>query len=210
MSDDPIISSVNPDQLIARNRLKRAAEGGNAEAQYHLGLAYGNGDDVPQDFAEAARWIALAAEQGHANAQATLGSMYITGRGVAVDEDKAREYFLKAAEAGLAKAQYVLATMYRFGQHGCEKNMQEAVNWYLEAANGNSTAAQLALGKLLMKGRHVQQDDEAALHWLTLAHVNGSKSAEEYIKELLQRIPRERLEVLMAEMRGTGTGDKVS
>lgn len=204
MSEENIVTSVNPDQLLGRSKLRRAAEGGNAEAQFQFGMLYGNGDGVAQDFEQAADWIARAAKQGHAEAQVTLGSLYAAGRGVSRDESAARDWFIKAAEQGLAKAQYVVATMYRFGHQGCRKDIAQAVDWYLKAANQGSTPAQLALGRMLMKGRQVEQDDEAALQWLTLAHVNGSKGAEEYIKELLQRIPAERLEILKTKMNAGG------
>lgn len=42
---------------------------GHAAAQYHLGMMYYDGEGVPQDFTEAARWFGKAGEQGHAKAQ---------------------------------------------------------------------------------------------------------------------------------------------
>ena len=58
------------------------AEAGDAYAQYNLGVMYQNGDGVPPDPKETAKWYRLAAEQGHVNAQLGLGAMYIDGRGV--------------------------------------------------------------------------------------------------------------------------------
>ena len=46
---------------------------------------YRNGEGVPQDDAEAARWLRLAADQGHAEAQYNLGGMYAEGLGVPQD-----------------------------------------------------------------------------------------------------------------------------
>ena len=66
--------------------------------------------------------------------------------------------------------------------------MAEAVRWYLSAADQGMATAQFALGKLLMEGKGVVQDDTAALQWLSLAHVNGSKRAEDYVKQLLKRM----------------------
>ena len=62
--------------------LIKKAEGGDAEAQFILGTAYGEGRDVPQDFSEAAKWYRKAAEQGHARAQFNLASAYANGEGV--------------------------------------------------------------------------------------------------------------------------------
>jgi hypothetical protein len=44
--------------------LRSAAEAGDADAQYALGMTYATGDEVLQDFAEALRWINIAAARG--------------------------------------------------------------------------------------------------------------------------------------------------
>ncbi len=69
----------------ALRRLREAAEQGDADAQYSLGLIYANGQGVPRDHAEAAKWYRKAAEQGHAKAQYRLGFMYEYGVGVPRD-----------------------------------------------------------------------------------------------------------------------------
>lgn len=55
---------------------------GNRFAQYNLGLLYAHGEGVPQDYAEAAKWIHMAADQGDHNAQCFLAVEYETGKGV--------------------------------------------------------------------------------------------------------------------------------
>ena len=114
--------------------------------------------------------------------------MYASGADVEADEDRARELYMRAARLGSAKAQYVVGTMYRFAQYGVKKDMAAAVDWYLKAANQDMATAQFALGKMLMEGKGVMQDDAAALQWLSLAHVNGSKRAEDYVKHLIRRM----------------------
>ncbi len=42
---------------------RKAAEQGNAKAQYNLGLMYDNGEGVPQDYAQAHKWYNLAASR---------------------------------------------------------------------------------------------------------------------------------------------------
>ena len=58
---------------------------------------YANGQGVPQDDAEAVRWLRLAAGQGNANAQDNLGNMYDYGRGVPQDYVQAHMWFNLAA-----------------------------------------------------------------------------------------------------------------
>lgn len=55
---------------------KPLAEQGDADAQYNLGVMYGDGDGVPQDYAEAMRWYRAAARQGNASAQYNLGGYF--------------------------------------------------------------------------------------------------------------------------------------
>lgn len=48
----------------------RAAEKGEAEAQYNLALKYEYGEGVPENVSEAIYWYNLAAAQGHSDAMA--------------------------------------------------------------------------------------------------------------------------------------------
>jgi transposase len=81
------------------------AEQGNADAQFNLGVMYDNGEDVPQDHAEAARWYRRAAEQEHASGQYNLGTMYAFGEDVPQDHAEALKSYRRAAEQGNADAQ---------------------------------------------------------------------------------------------------------
>lgn len=51
---------------------QKAAEQGNAKAQFAVGALYENGDGVKQDNAQALSWYRKAAEQGHDAAKAAL------------------------------------------------------------------------------------------------------------------------------------------
>ena len=68
--------------------LRQAAERGDPNAQFELGVRYAEGKGVAPDDKEAARWILKAAEQGHLEAQFNLGLMYADGNGVPLDESK--------------------------------------------------------------------------------------------------------------------------
>ena len=196
------VATFNPDQLKAEAAVRKAAKAGNPEAQFRLGVMFGNGDGVKLDYDEARHWFGEAARQGHENALVTLAWMYANGTGVEADENKAREFYLKAAEHGSAKAQYVVATMYRFAQYGVEKDMATAVGWYMKAADQGMPTAQFALGKMLMEGKGVVQDDAAALQWLMVAHVNGSKRADDYVQHLIKRMDPGQVKAIRDRMLG--------
>ncbi|HEX5314562.1 MAG TPA: SEL1-like repeat protein, partial [Gammaproteobacteria bacterium] len=50
-------TAASPASMAA---LRALAEKGNAEAQYALGVSYGRGQRVKQDYAEAAQWFTKA------------------------------------------------------------------------------------------------------------------------------------------------------
>ena len=88
------------DFATAEKEWKKAAEQGNAVAQYNLGLMYDNGRGVLQDHKETVKWYTLAAEQGKARSQFNLGVMYYNGQGVIQDNVYAHIWLNIAASEG--------------------------------------------------------------------------------------------------------------
>jgi len=98
----------------AREALKRyrpAAEQGDANAQFHLGVLYFAGQGVWRNHVEAMKWYRLAAEQGHAEAQEILGILYDEGEFVPQDYAKAAKWYRLAAEQGYEEAKKALKTL---------------------------------------------------------------------------------------------------
>ena len=77
---------------------KQLSRGGDADAQYNLGIMYDNGRGVIKDEMKAFALYLKAAEQGNASAQYNVGSMYYEGRGVLKSYSKARYWIEKAYE----------------------------------------------------------------------------------------------------------------
>jgi TPR repeat protein len=66
-----------------RDRLREAAEGGDPEACFQLGLAYQKGTaHLPRDAQSATVWFQKAAEAGHRGAMRALAQAYLSGHGV--------------------------------------------------------------------------------------------------------------------------------
>ena len=86
------------------DKLRKAAEQGDARAQTMLGVMYDNGEGVAEDDREAVRWYRKAAEQGLAEAQTMLGLMYDKGWGVAEDIVRGHAWISLAAAQGYEKA----------------------------------------------------------------------------------------------------------
>lgn len=80
------------------NDVRARAEAGDANAQYTLGLAYLNREDVIQNHAnkESFVWLSKAANQGHWAAQHALGMSYFSGKGVEVNKEEAQRWFALA------------------------------------------------------------------------------------------------------------------
>jgi TPR repeat protein len=130
---------------------RKAAEQGNAFAQFNLGQIYTQGKGVPQDYAEAVKWWRKAAEQGNAPAQYNLGVMYLHGQGVRQDYAQAVKWYRKAAEQGYAGAQNNLGYMYGLGL-GVRQDYVTALMWVnLAAAQGQ----ELAIGIRDIAAKHL-------------------------------------------------------
>lgn len=122
------------------NRDLRAAQQGDASAQFKMGQRYDLGVGVRQSYTESVKWLRRAAVQGNADAQYNLACMYNGGLGVPQDFGEAFQWFRKAAEQGNASAQKNLGAMYGSGK-GVAQNPTEAYVWSsIATMSGNKEA----------------------------------------------------------------------
>lgn len=161
----------------SQDEVRKAAEQGDAEAQFKLGKMFRGIDS-----AEAAKWYRKAAEQGHAKAQCWLGECIFNKD----SEEAMREavkWFLKSAEQGDAEAQYNLGDSY-FNGNGVEKDVNKALKWFRKAAeheneeHGVELLAQTRLGQMYDRGDGVAQDYTEAAKWLRKAAERGFAKAQ--------------------------------
>jgi TPR repeat protein len=73
---------VSEDQSLAVKWYRRAAEQGDVNAMFNLGVKNEAGKGLPQNFEKAVARYMQAAEAGHAKAQYNLALKYFTGEGV--------------------------------------------------------------------------------------------------------------------------------
>ena len=140
--------------------LEKAANQGEAEAQYNLGMMYHRGIGLMhENHAEAVEWYRKAADQGHAEAQYNLGVMYHRGTGLVHENHaEAAEWYRKAADQGHVEAQYNLGRMYGYEAHNCynadlvRENLAKAAEWYRKAAEQGHAEAQYMLGQIHSQG----------------------------------------------------------
>ena len=74
------------DYQAAYREWKAAADKGQPDAQYDLGLLYAKGLGVQRDLQVAQQWYEAAAAQGNAQAEYSLAQMYAQGWGIPTDQ----------------------------------------------------------------------------------------------------------------------------
>ncbi|MFP5350416.1 MAG: tetratricopeptide repeat protein [Gammaproteobacteria bacterium] len=91
---------VAKDPALMRKWYQRAADGGNAKAQYKVAVGYAFGlAGLPRSDEDAARWLRQSAENGYKRAQKTLGRAYADGRYGLPRDAKQAEYWSKMASS---------------------------------------------------------------------------------------------------------------
>ncbi|HID81457.1 MAG TPA: sel1 repeat family protein [Chromatiales bacterium] len=152
------------DYAEAAKWYEKAAKQGDSNAQYNLGVMYGNGEGVMQNSKSAAKWFEQAAKQGHSGAQILLGKQYYRGEGVPQDYKAAFRWYEKAATQGEEYAQFFIGTMY-FEGNGVTQDYKLAAKWFEKAANEGIDIAQNRLGGMYYRGEGVPQDNKTAFKW---------------------------------------------
>lgn len=141
-----------------------AAEGGDAEAQFALGLQYSFPGGRGEDLNRAAGWYQKAAHQEHALAQFNLAMMFASGQGVTKDDVAALKWTRRAAEGGDAGAQFNLASrchrasMEQAAPDSGESRI-EAFKWFDLAAGQGYRGADSARERLMLGMTHTEVAD---------------------------------------------------
>lgn len=158
-------------------KYRKAAERGEADAQYWLGNCYAGGKGVEKNDAEAVKWYRKAAEQGHAGAQGSLGMCYANGDGVETNKAEAVKWCRKAAEQGEGHAQFMLGMFYYFGD-GVNQNKEEATNWF-DAIQEQDPLLQYAWGCKFLEVKGIAPElTKEAVKWFRKAAEQGEAHAQ--------------------------------
>ena len=144
---------------------RAAAERGDRDAQAALGGAYLHGKGVPQDDAEALKWLRLAAERGQALAQFDMGELYRTGRGVPKDEVEAVRWYLRSASQGNAFGQHNLGISHCVGLGGLKSDKVACAMWLSLAAAQGYRAASLRDTERSMSPEDIARSRRLADEW---------------------------------------------
>ena len=128
--------------------LRRAANLGLPQAQFHLANLYEDGKaGLPKDPVQARAWMSRAAAGGDSKAMFNLGLYFANGEGGEKDDRSAVAWFRRAADLGLHDAQFNLAVMHQNGR-GAPKSAAEAYKWFLIAAASGDPGAKASADAL--------------------------------------------------------------
>lgn len=160
-----------------------AADSGDSDAQFNIGLIYYRGDGPDgKDYGKALQFFMQAADNDHTDAQAYLGQIYHDGV-VLKDLTKSLEFTRMAANKGNAMAQNMLGTHY-YNTNA----MTEAFKWYEKSANQNDPVGLKNLGDMYRLAEGTKFDPEIALTCYLKAATLGNELAKEHIFTMLSHL----------------------
>ena len=119
-SNDVSVQSIK--HPIDKEKLVKAVENNDAEAQHFLGNLYffGKGG-YEKDYKKAFEWYEKSAKNSFSKAQIALADMYLNGFGTEPNAAKSVEWLNKAIKQNDTNAMVLLAIMYSKG-NGVEKD----------------------------------------------------------------------------------------
>ena len=160
----------------AADTYKQAADLGYAPAQNDLGILYGKGQGVKQDYAEALKWFQKSADQGYEAGEYNLAYAYDYGLGTRRDYPKAAQYYQKAADHGYADAYGGLANLYFHGR-GVPQSSAKAIELYDKASHNGMEESASHIAFIYQYGLGVPRDLDAAIKWYEVDANQGDVNA---------------------------------
>jgi TPR repeat protein len=188
----------------AQDAVKRSAEEGGRmgtpDALLLVGAMYEKGDDLPQNYSEAAKWYRKAADLSP-EAGVNLASMLIDARGVPQDYGQAMTLCQHAAKQGYAPGQFCVGYLHQRGL-GTRANIKEAAKWYELASRRRFRPAMMALADMYWKGEGVAVDRPEAYCLLFLASQKGAPDAKTRAQTLWKEMSKDDVKRLEKKLRG--------
>jgi uncharacterized protein len=157
--------------------LIKAADMGQPESQYNLGLCYQQGVEVEKNDSIANYWLIKSAEQGSVNAQFKIAYSYAVGRGCKKDMERAFYWSLKCAEQNDPECMWNVLSCYGGGT-GTQQSNDSMVSWIVKLGSlpdlenlqmsGYITNARINLATMYRDGVNVQRDFQTSYMWFLI------------------------------------------
>lgn len=182
-------------QEKAIDHFDRAGALGYRDAYHRLGHLYDDGKVIPQDTANAVKYYKLVDQDF---ALQRLVELYTDGKVPGqTDEDKFH-WAMRGTEIIPDFYCYTVADYY-FNGIGVEKNLSEALDWYLRAAQFGVIHNARHLAKLCHDGIEVEQDHEMAYFWILMAE-DGAESQDSDLANIKKDLDAKLSEETRSEM----------
>lgn len=140
LAHDGEVAFYHQNYIEARKALVPAAQQGNLQAIYLLGVMSLHGYGTPMNYKEAVRIFKLGAQRNHPNSQVALGVLMIEGIGIPQDHKTASRLLKQAAKNGNTDAQMILGWLYKNGVGVKVNNTIAYALWNYVAAQGSDWA----------------------------------------------------------------------
>lgn len=173
-------------QNASLEALKAKAVQLDATAMNTLGWRYGQGDRVPVDRAEAARWHAKSAALGNAEGLYNHGLGHVNGDLGRSDPAEACRLWRLAAAKNHSAAMANLCISYLHG-NGVPKDCTQAREWALRSANTDEPRAMAMVGNFYHQGLGVPVDKIEAMAWYMLS-IDRAPDAVPAMRSLMREI----------------------
>lgn len=151
---------------------KRAAELGDANGFYNLGMCHLNGYGCVKDPDLALNCFRSGAQAGHPEAINNIGGFYRDGIVVEKNVETATKWFAKSSELGNAYGQLNYAYALQRGE-GTPRDVERAVTMFKSAAEQGNAEAMNAYGMCFYTGDGVRKDAAEAVRWFRLSAARG-------------------------------------
>lgn len=182
-----LLASARPTSVVESENLRAellaAAQGGDHDRQFILGVALLRGDGFTPDRKQALHWLSQAAAHRHPLALCTLGLLKLESARDNLGQDWLQAYQLLSASAkvGCRDADYWVRLMHK----GYGEKEPLAASLFHRAANGEA-GAQVQLGLLYDRGSEVTANPTEAVYWLTKAAEQGNAAAQHRLGVIFQ------------------------
>lgn len=166
----------NSDYTSAMSSYVTAAENGNGNAMFAIGLLYYNGKGVPKNNAEAMTWFKKAVDKGDYYSFPLIATIHLESQ----NYTEAMNSYKKAVDKGFTFAMYVVGMMYYKGL-GTNQNYTEAMVWLRKVAEKGNANAMYMMGCMYYNGEGVTQNYTEAMNLFRKAAEKGDADAMNFI-----------------------------
>ena len=157
------------------------------EAFKRIATLYDQGQYLPQNPAEAARWWLKAANRGDTDAQVEIGIRMALGQGIPPDPVQGRHWCEQVAKERDPRGENCMGYIYRHGS-GVKSDPKEARKWYEQSAQQNNALGIKMLAEMDENGEGARPDRTAACVLYARLALAGDRDSLQRLAHLKKQV----------------------